>query len=61
MSEGIIVRRPKLLLADYVGEYSFHGTTLRQANIKPMPSLIGLLNTVIRPSTGLDLAGGLGV
>merc|ERR1712050_191724 len=37
--EGIIVRPPKLTLADYEGEYSYLGTTLRQANIEPMPSL----------------------
>ena len=39
VSEGIIVRPPNVSLADYVGEYSFLGTTLRQANIEPMPSL----------------------
>jgi len=39
VSEGIIVRPSKVSLADYVGEYSFLGTTLRQANIEPMPSL----------------------
>jgi len=39
VSEGIIVRPPKVSLSDYVGEYSFLGTTLRQANIEPMPSL----------------------
>ena len=26
-------------MSDYVGEYSYLGTTLRQANIEPMPSL----------------------
>lgn len=26
-------------LSDYEGEYSYLGTTLRQANIEPMPSL----------------------
>ena len=39
ISEGIIIRPPKVSLSDYVGEYSFLGTTLRQANIEPMPSL----------------------
>jgi len=39
VSEGIIVRPQKCSLADYVGECSFLGTTLRQANIEPMPSL----------------------
>jgi IQ and AAA domain-containing protein len=39
ISEGIIVRPPKVTLADYEGEYSYLGTTLRLANIEPMPSL----------------------
>jgi hypothetical protein len=37
--EGIIVRTPPIKLSDYEGEYSYLGTTLRQANIEPMPSL----------------------
>lgn len=37
--QGIIVRSPQIRLADYEGEYSYLGTTLRQANIEPMPSL----------------------
>ena len=37
--QGIIVRSPPIRLADFEGEYSFLGTTLRQANIEPMPSL----------------------
>ena len=37
--EGILVRPNKTRIADYVGEYSYLGTTLRQANIEPMPSL----------------------
>lgn len=37
--QGIIVRSPQVRLADYEGEYSYLGTTLRQANIEPMPSL----------------------
>lgn len=36
---GIIVRTPGIKLTDYEGEYSYLGTTLRQANIEPMPSL----------------------
>ncbi|XP_033730694.1 dynein regulatory complex protein 11-like [Pecten maximus] len=36
---GIIVRTPNIKLMDYEGEYSYLGTTLRQANIEPMPSL----------------------
>ena len=37
--EGILIRCPKFPLKDYIGEYSYLGTTLRQANIEPMPSL----------------------
>ena len=39
VTEGIIVRCPRITLAEYEGEYSYLGTTLRQANIEPMPSL----------------------
>lgn len=39
VKEGILVQYPKTPLKDYVGEYSYLGTTLRQANIEPMPSL----------------------
>ena len=37
--EGILVRPNKVSVSDYIGEYSYLGTTLRQANIEPMPSL----------------------
>lgn len=37
--EGILVQYPKVQIKDYLGEYSYLGTTLRQANIEPMPSL----------------------
>ena len=37
--QGVIVRSPQIRLADFEGEYSYLGTTLRQANIEPMPSL----------------------
>ena len=39
VTEGIIQRTQKLCLPDFAGEYSYLGTTLRQANIEPMPSL----------------------
>ena len=39
VTEGIIQRTQKVTLQDFVGEFSFLGTTLRQANIEPMPSL----------------------
>ena len=37
--EGILTQYPKVQIKDYLGEYSYLGTTLRQANIEPMPSL----------------------
>ena len=33
------MRALKTPLAEFEGEYSYLGTTLRQANIEPMPSL----------------------
>ncbi|KAL8567498.1 hypothetical protein ACOMHN_010089 [Nucella lapillus] len=39
VTQGIIVRTQPLRLCDYEGEYSYLGSTLRQANIEPMPSL----------------------
>ena len=37
--EGILIRAAKFALQDYLGDYSYLGTTLRTANIEPMPSL----------------------
>uniref|UniRef100_A0A8D0E7B9 IQ motif containing with AAA domain 1 n=1 Tax=Salvator merianae TaxID=96440 RepID=A0A8D0E7B9_SALMN len=39
VEEGILIKAKKVKLSDYVGEYSYLGTTLRQVNIEPMPSL----------------------
>jgi len=39
LKEGILVQYPKVKLSEYLGEYSYLGTTLRNANIEPMPSL----------------------
>lgn len=39
VQEGIIIRYPKTPLSEYIGEYSYLGTTLRQANLEPMPSI----------------------
>ena len=39
VNEGILVKPNNVHISDYIGEYSFLGTTLRQANIEPMPSL----------------------
>ena len=37
--QGIIVRAPNVRMSEFEGEYSYLGTTLRQANIEPQPSL----------------------
>ncbi|XP_029930624.1 dynein regulatory complex protein 11 isoform X2 [Myripristis murdjan] len=37
--EGFIIQPMNVKLSDYIGEYSYLGTTLRQADIEPMPSL----------------------
>ncbi|KAB5584412.1 hypothetical protein PHYPO_G00107250 [Pangasianodon hypophthalmus] len=37
--EGILMQPMTVKLCDYLGEYSYLGTSLRQADIEPMPSL----------------------
>ncbi|XP_009576179.1 PREDICTED: IQ and AAA domain-containing protein 1, partial [Fulmarus glacialis] len=37
--EGLLIKAKTVNLSDYVGEYSYLGTTLRQVDIEPMPSL----------------------
>lgn len=39
VERGIIVKPQNLHLGDFEGEFSYLGTTLRQAGIEPMPSL----------------------
>lgn len=39
IDEGILVRHPKIQMSEFVGDFSYLGSTLRQANIEPMPSL----------------------
>lgn len=39
VQQGILIHYPQITLKDYVGDYSYLGTTLRQADIEPMPSL----------------------
>lgn len=39
VEQGIIKKVQDVRVSDYEGEYSYLGTTLRQANIEPMPSL----------------------
>uniref|UniRef100_A0A2K5BZ76 IQ motif containing with AAA domain 1 n=1 Tax=Aotus nancymaae TaxID=37293 RepID=A0A2K5BZ76_AOTNA len=40
VEEGLLIRALKVNLSDYIGEYSYLGTTLRQVSIEPMPSLL---------------------
>ncbi|XP_062434797.1 dynein regulatory complex protein 11 [Rhea pennata] len=37
--QGLLIKAKTVNLSDYIGEYSYLGTTLRQVNIEPMPSL----------------------
>ncbi|NWU48709.1 DRC11 protein, partial [Dromas ardeola] len=37
--EGLLIKAKTVNLSDYVGKYSYLGTTLRQVDIEPMPSL----------------------
>lgn len=39
VEQGIIIKPQNFHLSDFEGEFSFLGTTLRQAGIEPMPSL----------------------
>ncbi|XP_006893580.1 PREDICTED: IQ and AAA domain-containing protein 1 [Elephantulus edwardii] len=40
VEEGLLIQASKVNLSDYIGEYSYLGTTLRQLGIEPMPSLM---------------------
>ncbi|CAM4538719.1 dynein regulatory complex protein 11 isoform X1 [Lepidochelys kempii] len=39
VEEGLLIKPKTVKLSDYVGEYSYLGTTLRLVDIEPMPSL----------------------
>ncbi|KAM4024299.1 dynein regulatory complex protein 11 isoform 2-T2 [Anomaloglossus baeobatrachus] len=39
VTEGLLIKPKPVTLSDFIGEYSYLGTTLRQADIEPMPSL----------------------
>uniref|UniRef100_H2YYK9 ATPase AAA-type core domain-containing protein n=1 Tax=Ciona savignyi TaxID=51511 RepID=H2YYK9_CIOSA len=39
VQQGVLVKCPQVWLQDFIGDYSYLGTTLRQADIEPMPSL----------------------
>nr|XP_051684548.1 dynein regulatory complex protein 11 [Oryctolagus cuniculus] len=38
VEEGLLIPARKVNLSDYIGEYSYLGTTLRHVSIEPMPS-----------------------
>uniref|UniRef100_A0A8C5L077 IQ motif containing with AAA domain 1 n=1 Tax=Jaculus jaculus TaxID=51337 RepID=A0A8C5L077_JACJA len=40
VEEGLLIQAQKFNLSDYIGEYSYLGTTLRHVSIEPMPSLL---------------------
>ncbi|KAB0385180.1 hypothetical protein FD755_000136 [Muntiacus reevesi] len=40
VEEGLLIQALKVSLSDYIGEYSYLGTSLRQVSIEPMPSLL---------------------
>nr|XP_023422745.1 IQ and AAA domain-containing protein 1 [Cavia porcellus] len=40
VEEGLLIQSLKVNLSDYIGEYSYLGTTLRHLTIEPMPSLL---------------------
>ncbi|KAL1022283.1 hypothetical protein UPYG_G00024610 [Umbra pygmaea] len=39
VQEGLLIRPMNIKLSQYIGEFNYMGTTLRQADIEPMPSL----------------------
>ncbi|NXT21075.1 DRC11 protein, partial [Syrrhaptes paradoxus] len=39
VEEGLLIKAKTVNLSDYVGKYSYLGTTLRQVDVEPMPSL----------------------
>lgn len=46
VEQNIIIKPHNVHLSDFEGEYSYLGTTLRQANIEPMPSLTDVRHLV---------------
>ncbi|NXI99295.1 DRC11 protein, partial [Psophia crepitans] len=39
VEEGLLIKAKTVHLSDYVGDYSYLGTTLRQVDVEPVPSL----------------------
>nr|XP_036865628.1 dynein regulatory complex protein 11 isoform X2 [Manis javanica] len=46
VEEGLLIQALKVNLSDYIGEYSYLGTTLRQVSTEPMPSLLDVRQLV---------------
>ncbi|XP_058155830.1 dynein regulatory complex protein 11 [Dasypus novemcinctus] len=46
VEEGLLIQSLKVNLSDYIGEYNYLGTTLRQVSIEPMPSLLDVRQLV---------------
>ncbi|KAM7104212.1 dynein regulatory complex protein 11 isoform 1-T1 [Molossus nigricans] len=46
VQEGLLMQVLKVGLSDYIGEYSYLGTTLRRVSIEPMPSLLDVRQLV---------------
>ncbi|XP_037706090.1 dynein regulatory complex protein 11 isoform X2 [Choloepus didactylus] len=46
VEEGLLIQSLKVSLSDYIGEYSYLGTSLRQVSIEPMPSLLDVRQLV---------------
>uniref|UniRef100_A0A8C6CFA1 IQ motif containing with AAA domain 1 n=1 Tax=Moschus moschiferus TaxID=68415 RepID=A0A8C6CFA1_MOSMO len=46
VEEGLLIQALKVNLSDYIGEYSYLGTSLRQVSIEPMPSLLDVRQLV---------------
>ncbi|XP_029081525.1 dynein regulatory complex protein 11 [Monodon monoceros] len=40
VEEGLLIQALKVNLSDYIGDYSYLGSTLRQMSVEPMPSLL---------------------
>ncbi|KAM6151890.1 dynein regulatory complex protein 11 [Erethizon dorsatum] len=46
VEEGLLIQALKVNLSDYIGEYSYLGTTLHRLAIEPMPSLLDVRQLV---------------
>ncbi|XP_021254470.1 IQ and AAA domain-containing protein 1 isoform X2 [Numida meleagris] len=46
VEKGVLIKAKPVNLSNYVGEYSYLGTTLRQVDVEPMPSLADIRQLV---------------